>query len=145
MIIVVTLLMRVMRFAPTPACRRQGGIIFKEGIKCYNHSGREAEGNCVICEKPLCSGCARIKDKRYFCKEHYKYNVHGFWAQVYEVKSESDALPIKMMLDNHDIPCEILTQRDPRMLTVGLLSVIRIMVPRNLALKAEEVVAKNID
>lgn len=66
------------------------------------------------------------------------------WVIVYTTSTEFDALLIKGMLENEDIPAQVLSQIDTtRHFTLGALSIAKIFVMKSDYEKAKSLIEEN--
>jgi hypothetical protein len=64
------------------------GSLFEKYVKCCNHPEEDAEGVCLICDKPFCSKCGMMVDRGYsndifLCEEHSNYEIIEGMVRVY--------------------------------------------------------------
>ena len=51
-------------------CRNCGILVLRgDTVECENHSGREAVGICVLCGKPVCDDCMRVREGKNYCDD----------------------------------------------------------------------------
>jgi preprotein translocase subunit SecY len=58
------------------------GAAFEDAAACGSHPGEPALACCVVCERPLCGGCALERDGRSVCGEHAGVAFVEGWAVV---------------------------------------------------------------
>ena len=116
------------------------GAVFESDYKCKNHQDVMADALCLICKNPFCSECIVEVAGKFFCTEHSDYNFNeNNWAVIYSTNHEWDASLHKDCIEGASIPCIIDSKKDSsRMLTYGHLADIRVMVPFDYVLKAED-------
>jgi len=70
------------------------GSIFDEGVKCYKHESKNAEGVCVICNYAFCDECGALKNEIFLCGAHEHYEIFQSLAVVNICKGsyESESL-----------------------------------------------------
>ncbi len=69
-------------------CRNCGNL-FREDVECKNHTGREAEGVCIICGEPYCGKCAGWTNSMFLCGEHEGYEIYQGMARVFGTCDDS--------------------------------------------------------
>ena len=101
-----------------------------EELQCVIHREEAALGECVVCKTAMCAQCARRRNGRMLCKEHYDLKVASDWVSVYSASTLVEAHLMKASLEAAHIPALLLSQHD-RMYTttVGDLAVTEVMVP----------------
>jgi hypothetical protein len=63
-------------------CPHCGGL-FNDSLTCCQHSSEEADGVCVICQRPYCSECATWMGQYYLCDHHAEYTIFEGMAQIF--------------------------------------------------------------
>jgi hypothetical protein len=64
------------------------GSLFEKNILCSNHPENDAEGVCIICDKPYCEKCGMMVNRGYsndifLCEEHSNYEIIEGMARIY--------------------------------------------------------------
>ena len=111
------------------ACPACGDL--RTNAACVNHSGRQAEGQCVICGNALCTSCNRGGDQHYLCESHREVPIMQGWAQVYTTSDDLEAELIRDNLVAEGVDARVLSQKDHFAVPVdfGDLSPVRVLVP----------------
>ncbi|MGQ0560451.1 MAG: double zinc ribbon domain-containing protein [Gemmatimonadota bacterium] len=109
-----------------PAC----GQLYVDAT-CANHPERRAKGQCIVCERALCTACNQGGDAHYLCAAHREIPIVEGWAQVYTTSDDLEAQLIRDNLEAEGLAARVLSQKDHYALPVDLgdLSPVRVLVP----------------
>ena len=119
---------------------RNCGALFDSNIKCEEHPDLKAISLCLICRRYLCEECVAEVSGKSFCSSDRNYDVIGNWAVVYMANMEWEAQLRYSYLTDKDIPCQVdsASARNLVVVSAGLFSETRLLVPLEYVLKAEE-------
>lgn len=127
------------KFCPHCGMLQAGLIEEGEEVECENHPQMEAVGMCVICGKPVCGDCAVKRHGKILCENDEHITIAQGWAVVCTTNTDYEAQMVRANLENAGIPCLVFSQRDHvYFLTVGDLAVVKVMVPKQQLLEAQE-------
>ena len=132
------------------------GSIFDESIKCKNHIELNAEGYCVICNKPYCDKCLGRVEDLFLCNEHSHYENYEGMVRVFGTSDEPFINYLKEILIQENLH-PIIYSRKASPYSLGdvnyslfrasgefnghIINEIKLMVPFNETLKAEKIIA----
>lgn len=112
-----------------------------EDIECENHPDAPAVAVCIICGKPVCKKCRKIKMNKTFCDEDKHIRVYQSWAIAYTSSTEYEAEMVKANLENAGIEAMIFNQQDHAyFFTVGSMARVNVMVPNDRVNEAKKVI-----
>jgi hypothetical protein len=110
-------------------------------IECENHRDRPAIAVCIICGKPVCRTCRKIRLHKTFCEDDKHIRVYQNWAVAYISSTEYEAEMVKANLENAGIEALIFNQQDHAyFLTVGSMARVNVMVPNNRVIEAKQII-----
>jgi RNA polymerase subunit RPABC4/transcription elongation factor Spt4 len=115
--------------------------IDNQDIECENHKNTPAVAVCIICGKPVCQKCRKIKSSKTFCEDDKHVRVYQSWAIAYISSTEYEAEMVKANLENAGIEAMIFNQQDHAyFLTVGSMARVNVMVPNERVNDAKKVI-----
>ncbi len=116
-------------------------LIDNEDIECENHENTPAVAVCIICGKPVCQKCRKMKMSKTFCEDDKHIRVYQNWAIAYISSTEYEAEMVKANLENAGIEAMIFNQQDHAyFLTVGSMARVNVMVPNDRVNEAKKVI-----
>jgi hypothetical protein len=111
------------------------------GIECENHRDRAAVAVCIVCGKPVCKECRKVRMNKTFCEDDKHIRTYQNWAVAYVSSTEYEAEMVKANLENAGIESMIFNQRDHAyFLTVGSMARVNVMVPSDRIHDAHKVI-----
>ena len=129
------------------ACPACGYLLQKRS--CDRHADRDAEGQCAICGRALCSECNQPQGRHFVCEDHANVPLIMGWAQVYLASGVGDieAELIRENLNAEGIEARVLSQRDHFSFVVDLgeLDQVRVLVPAYQYEEARELIKAHTD
>lgn len=126
------------------------GSLFIDEIFCNNHNDILADGVCIICNYPFCKKCVTKINNHFLCVEHSNYEIFEGMAKVYGAIDDTTAQYVKTCLEQDGLHPVLLSSHSPyrgagfsyglfKVTGTGLGNEIKVMVPCQEVLKAEEV------
>jgi hypothetical protein len=110
-------------------------------LECENHPDIPAVAVCIICGKPVCNDCRKIRMNKTFCEDDKHIRVFENWAVAYVSSTEYEAEMVKANIENAGIECMIFNQQDHAyFLTVGSMARVNVMVPKEKINDAKKIV-----
>ena len=133
------------------------GTLFIENVKCETHSKDEAEGVCVICEKPFCSDCSHSVNNIFLCNNHDGYEIYEGMAKVFGTSDEIQIHYVKSCLEENSFHPFIFSKKSTPMQLGGndktlinlsssgeekIINEIKLLVPCSEVLEAEKLISE---
>ena len=121
-------------------CTHCGALLKREeDLKCSNHPSSPANAVCVVCSKPICVGCARKRDGKFFCEDDKHIRIYEGWAVLLVTGFDYEAQMVKTNLERAEIECLVFSQQDHALFfTIGDLAKVKVMVPKSKLLQAQK-------
>lgn len=126
-----------------PACSDCGILLTDEPSPCRTHPDRPAVARCAVCERLVCSACAKRRSRRFLCPDHASVEVIDGHVDVRKVSDATEAELLRACLENAGIPAWIHNQKDRSFTTnFGPLAPVKVLVPRPYLEDARRVLAE---